>query len=199
MVDLPTLAPRRWIGVGILDLYLAHQCVALGDTHNITYVPQMLVHIDIGPPTEGEIAQFAILNDPEHASERIYMFVRWEAGHYFLVLFDYTRRRSIRFGRQYTVQRPMYTDNENWNLWRGPALWARVGALAGIEEYEAVPIVSGYDWKQVCLNTKWCFCYLTKSDRTGMTVEPGLQPSPINSSLKVSGAHPPFHPCHAHT
>lgn len=154
MEDLRTLTPSCWVGIGILDLYLSHQCVALGDLHNITYVRQTLVHLDLGPPNWEEIAQFTQQNDVEHVQDRIYLFVRWEAGHYFLVLFDYAHRRVIAFGRNYSAPTAIYCETAGWDLWNGPSIWARIGALAGIEQYDELPVVSSYDWTQVCFSTQ---------------------------------------------
>lgn len=159
MVDFETLTPGGWIGNGILDLYLSHQCLRLGDAHKITYVPQTFTHFTT-QPNEEEIAQFALLNNAEHALDRSYIFAHWELGHWFLVLFNYGRRCSITFGRQYSNVTASYTKNENWERWHGPGLWARIGALAGIEQYDEQPSTASYQWKQVCFADQSIRCVL---------------------------------------
>lgn len=146
MNDLPTLNPREYISIYVLDVFLGNLYTNPQTVHQATYLLSSWV-FDRHPPTEVEIDLVGSLySDIELA--RPIIFLQCIHNHFFVVLFDYRQRSCLVYGRHWR-DIPTPVSNDAWFQWDGPTLWIQVAALIGLDEPDLPLSVKSIHWNQV--------------------------------------------------
>lgn len=155
LVEIPTLAPKKWIGGALMDFYLTYHFTTLIEPTNVVYLPFTFTahNMVINDSMRATYQQFYTR---EALQGKAIVFVLFQRQHYFVVLFDYHQGISVTYGRQWSKVTEGFTPSEDWGQWNGPHMWNRIADLLDLLPlaHRAVglqppTIKASFQWNQV--------------------------------------------------
>ncbi|KAG2116293.1 hypothetical protein DEU56DRAFT_761564 [Suillus clintonianus] len=147
-----TLGLNEWLEAAVANFYLSHVWYEmLGRTH--------MRYVDWNAATANNIED----EELEHFRRNHFVphdgtcamapvgFIVHHSNHFFVVIFDYERRMAHVLGRHISAD-SMDVDGEDphdWNDWRGPEYWRKIGALHGWSTGDVSDVsINPMDWEQ---------------------------------------------------
>jgi hypothetical protein len=147
-----TLGSKEWLEAAVANFYLSHVWYEMLGRSHVRYVDWYAATAN--NIEDEELEQFRRNHFVPHDSTCAMVpvgFIVHHSNHFFVVIFDYERRMVHVLGRHISAD-SMDVDGEDphdWNDWRGPEYWRKIGALHGwntgdVEDVSIIPM----DWEQ---------------------------------------------------
>lgn len=160
-LKIESLRPGIMVHTTILNFYLLkewHIKVQFKHTSDwpCYYLNRTLVtRILSGPVSREAICQGLLVKHKEsHPLHPVLFLCTDISGRQLCIVFDYSRGKVFAFGNNLMEQ--VYTD---WTSWKGPDLWAAVGAALGFGIDNLHPIAMEMDWLNVSGRVSYRFTY----------------------------------------
>lgn len=148
MAEMYTIAPREWLGGCIMELY-SLSIYLKSRTKRVRYIPQAFTQKYNMPDAE-EIAAFQNIFNNDLDPTTPLAIIKHIGSHYFVVVLDYTNRRSVTYGRLIgDASQGIVVDD--WETWGGPFLWSLLASFHGWEPGNGPVIQQAVNWTQVSI------------------------------------------------
>lgn len=147
-----TLGSNEWLDATVADFYLSHVWYELLGRLRMRYVN---MHTSMATEMEDEEVELFRRN---HSIPRDGIcpvvpvgFIVHHSHHFFAVIFDYQRQKAHVLGRHISndAMDVDEVDPDDWNEWRGPEYWTRIGALHGWSTGDVSDVsILSMNWQQ---------------------------------------------------
>ncbi|KAG1843312.1 hypothetical protein DFJ58DRAFT_854529 [Suillus subalutaceus] len=147
-----SLGLNEWLEATVADFYLSHVWYELLGRSRMRYMNMHTAMAAEMEDEEVELFRRSSFIPPDGICPIVPVgFVVHHSDHFFTVIFDYQRQKAHVLGRHISNDAMDIDglDPDDWNEWRGPDYWRRIGALHGWGTGDVADVsVISMDWEQ---------------------------------------------------